>query len=141
MDSTTPSIPRSTVAAALDLPPDTNALPPGDLPVERFAERFLAALQAEDETDAWTVDLFHHLVTDDPHIAVASLLCCLDRAPEQAETLGGGPLTDLLTRSGAAAMGPLEASGHPALPRAMAAVDTGEITHPFLLARIDAARD
>ena len=140
MDTAHPTIPRATVAAALDLPEDTDALPPGDLPVERFAERFLHALQAEDETDAWTVDVFHHLVAADPQLAVKTLLACLTRTPDQAQSLGEGPLTDLLTRSGAEAMTTLEASGHPALPGAMAAVDTSEIEHPFLLARIEAAR-
>ncbi|WP_375261452.1 DUF6869 domain-containing protein [Palleronia sp.] len=138
-------IPRARVAAALDLPPDTDALPPGDLPLDRFAERFLSALERPegDETDIWTVDLFDHLVMADPKLACASLLACFDRAPERAEELGAGPLDDLVRRAGTDAVGPLEAAApdRPALRRAMRQVSAEEIEHPFLKARIEAIRD
>ena len=138
-------IPKDRVAAALDLPPETDALPPGDLPLDRFAERFLGALDRPegDETDVWTVDLFDHLVIADPELACAALLACFDLAPERAEELGDGPLDDLVRRSGAEAIGCLEAAApdRPALRRAMRQVSAEEIEHPFLKARILAIRD
>ncbi|QFU08371.1 hypothetical protein PARPLA_02970 [Rhodobacteraceae bacterium THAF1] len=131
-------IPRATIAEALEVGADD--LPPGDLPIARFAERFLGALASEDEMDAWTVDVFHHLVTAAPDLALAALLTCLEKAPDQAQSLGEGPLTDLLTRSGADVMSGIEAAKRPALTRALQAADISEIEHPFLLARIEAAR-
>ena len=138
-------IPRDRVAAALDLPSDTDALPPGDLPVDRFAQRFLAALDRpeDDETDVWTVDLFDHLVVSDPDLACSALLACFDRAPDRAEELGSGPLDDLVRRAGADVIGGLEAGAadRPALRRAMREVSTDEIEHPFLKARVQAICD
>lgn len=138
-------IPRDRVAAALDLPSDTDALPPGDLPLDRFAERFLAALDRPegDETDVWTVDVFDHLVVADPELACAALLACLDLAPGRADELGSGPLDDLVRRSGSEAIGCLEATApdRPALRQAMRQVSAEEIAHPFLKARIQAIRD
>lgn len=74
---TADSIPRATVAAVLGLPPDTDALPPGDLPLVRFAARLIAYLGTDDpgtETpDAWTGALMDHLVAEDPARALATL--------------------------------------------------------------------
>ncbi len=70
-------IPRALVAEALGLPVDTDALPPGDLPVERFAARLLAYLstpQAGVETpDAWTGAVMDRLIADDPDLALDAL--------------------------------------------------------------------
>ena len=137
-------IPRDRVAAALDLPSDTDALPPGDLPLDRFAERFLGALERPegDETDIWTVDLFDHLVTSDPDLALSALLACFDQADGRTEQLSG-PLDDLVLRSGSDVIGRLEteAAERPGLRKAIQQVSTEQIEHPFLKARILAISD
>ena len=89
-------ISRATVAAALGLPPDTDALPPGDLPEARLAERFLAYLAAEDAEpeapDAWTGLVIDHLTGHDPEAALRVLLAGRD-APDAARL--GDPLRAL----------------------------------------------
>lgn len=74
----TTAIPRALVADALGLPPHTDALPPGDLPAERLAERYLAYLAAEDPDpeapDAWTGMVMDRLVAEDPERALGVLL-------------------------------------------------------------------
>ncbi|MEM7489847.1 MAG: hypothetical protein AAF390_12075 [Pseudomonadota bacterium] len=71
-------IPRATVAASLGLPPDTDALPPGDLPLDRFAARYVAYLRTPEpgtETpDAWTGAVMDHLIAADPGLALAALI-------------------------------------------------------------------
>ncbi|MEM7710518.1 MAG: hypothetical protein AAF264_07180 [Pseudomonadota bacterium] len=71
-------IARGLVAAALSLPEDTEALPPGDLPLERFMARYLAYLGTADpgtETaDAWTGALMDLLIADAPDLALAALV-------------------------------------------------------------------
>lgn len=63
-------IPRAAVAAALGLPADTDALPPGDLPLDRLAERLIAYLAAADAgpaaDDAWTGTVMDRLILEDP---------------------------------------------------------------------------
>jgi hypothetical protein len=70
-------IPRSTVTEALGLPPETDMLPEGDLPIDRFVSRFLAYLQRgefETETpDAWTGAVMDHLVAFNPRLALTVL--------------------------------------------------------------------
>lgn len=94
-------IPRATVAAALGLPADTEALPPGDLPLARFAERYLAYLGTEDagtETpDAWTGTVMDHLMETEPDLAFDAIRAGLTM---DADGLLADPLADLGTRDG-----------------------------------------
>lgn len=75
-------IPRALVAAALDLPADTDALPPGDLPERRLAHRLAAFLAREDvdpaADDAWTAAVMDRLIAEDPERALAVILAGLD---------------------------------------------------------------
>lgn len=70
-------IPRATVAAALGLPPTTDALPEGDLPLDRFAARLIAYLSsedaAEDAPDAWTGAVMDWLIAEDPDLALKAI--------------------------------------------------------------------
>lgn len=89
-------IPRTTVAAALGLPADTDALPPGDLPARRFAERLIGYLaggdRASDAPDAWTGAVMDRLIAEDPALALDVLMAGarLDGAKVLAD-----PLADL----------------------------------------------
>ncbi|MEL6587526.1 MAG: hypothetical protein AAFY65_08485 [Pseudomonadota bacterium] len=89
-------IPRATVAQALGLPADTEALPPEDLPLDRFMARYLAYLGTEDAgtqtPDAWTGAVMDHLIATDPDLALAALATGAE-APE-ADRLAD-PLADL----------------------------------------------
>lgn len=89
-------IPRATVAAALGLPADTDALPPGDLPLARFAERYLSYLAVPDATtetpDAWTGAVMDHLIAHDPDRAFAAIRAAI---PADAEGYLADPLADL----------------------------------------------
>ncbi|SFJ06427.1 hypothetical protein [Jannaschia pohangensis] len=71
-------IPRALVAEALGLPDDTDALPPGDLPLDRFAARligYLSTPEADAETpDAWTGAVMDRLISDDPELALKALV-------------------------------------------------------------------
>ncbi|MEM7644896.1 MAG: hypothetical protein AAF366_20620 [Pseudomonadota bacterium] len=94
-------IPRTTVATALGLPLDTDALPPGDLPLDRFMTRYVAYLGTTDpgtETpDAWTGAVMDHLIAEDPDLALAAL------AVGAAVDVGGvlvDPLLELAERPG-----------------------------------------
>jgi len=135
-------IPRATVAAALDLPADTDALPEGDLPVDRLARRMLDAMARPDtdETNLWTLDLFHHLCRSAPDLALDTVLAMLDAAPDSAAEIGAGPLTDLMTASGAEVIDRIEGDDRPALTDALREVDATTFEHPFLRARIEAAQ-
>lgn len=88
-------LPRGIVAAALGLPPETDALPPGDLPLDRFLERYLAYLakpeaEAGTETeDAWTGAVMDHLIAFEPEAALDVVIC-------GARTDAGGLLVDVL---------------------------------------------
>lgn len=70
-------IPRPLVAEALGLDPDTDALPAGDLPLDRFAARligYLSTPEADAETpDAWTGAVMDRLISDDPELALDAL--------------------------------------------------------------------
>ena len=70
-------IPRALVAEALGLPADTDALPPGDLPLDRFAARLVAYLrtpEADAQTpDAWTGAVMDRLIAEDPELALDAL--------------------------------------------------------------------
>lgn len=92
-------IPRSIVAVALGLPADTEALPSGDLPLDRFIARYIAYLGTSDpgtETlDAWTGAVMDHLIIDDPDLALAVLIV---GAGEDADEVLVDPLLDLAAR-------------------------------------------
>ncbi|GIT90913.1 hypothetical protein JANAI62_13670 [Jannaschia pagri] len=70
-------IPRALVAEALGLPEGTDALPPGDLPMDRFLARYMAYLgtvDASTETpDAWTGALMDSLIAHHPDLALSAL--------------------------------------------------------------------
>lgn len=70
-------IPRSRVADALGLPADTDALPPGDLPIDRFAARLIGYFSTPeagaDTPDAWTGAVMDRLIADDPELALDAL--------------------------------------------------------------------
>ncbi len=89
-------IPRATVAEALGLDPDTDALPPGDLPLDRFMARYLGYLAAiepaQDTPDAWTGAVMDHLIAREPALAFDAL-----RAGVDADTGGllADPIADL----------------------------------------------
>ncbi|ROT98493.1 hypothetical protein EAT49_16250 [Histidinibacterium lentulum] len=131
------------VAGALGAPEDS--LPPGDLPLSRFAARYLASLaapEAEDPPEAWTQHLILGLVRAHPHLALAAIRAALDLAPD-ADTLAmiaAGPLEDLLTDHGATLIGDIERAA-PSCPRlrdALTAVP-GHDLKPLLRARLEAA--
>lgn len=92
-------IPRSVVAEALGLPADTDALPPGDLPADRFAARLIAYLatpNADGRTpDAWTGGVLDRLIADDPALALEIL--ALGARLDGAEVLSDA-LADLAMR-------------------------------------------
>ena len=102
------AIPRPLVAEALDVSEDN--LPEGDLPLDRFAERYLDFLRATFETEAfdahpdyWTDLLLSALMARDPALALAALAATL-AACEDADDLAlvaAGPLEELLTEKGA----------------------------------------
>jgi hypothetical protein len=90
-------IPRAIVAEALGLPEGTDALPPGDLPLDRFAGRLIGYLSTPDAdaqtTDAWTGAVMDRLIADDPKLA-------LDALAEGAKLDGSQVLSDALADLG-----------------------------------------
>ena len=111
------AIPRALVAEALGVDPE--ALPPGDLPLDRFAARFLGYLRAggDDEeanpehADFWTYALFDELARAQPALCLAAIRASLAEArePEEVALIAAGPLEDLLAAQGAAMIGAVEA--------------------------------
>lgn len=110
-----PNIPRTLVAEALGLSEDD--LPPGDLPMARFAERVRQVLrdtaEADDpgaHPDAWTLALFFVLAEDHPALCLAALRAGLAacECPEDVAALAAGPLEALLTAHGPALLGDIE---------------------------------
>lgn len=79
-------IPRPLIAAALGLPADTDALPQGDLPMDRFMARFIAYLQSEnpatDTPDAWTGTVMDHLIESEPELALSAIKAGLPIDPD-----------------------------------------------------------
>ena len=93
-------VPRATVASALGLPATTDALPEGDLPIERLGTRYLSYL-AEGDTeadapDAWTGLVMDHLMDEHPELALDALLSVV--AQDEAGLLAD-PLRDLGDRA------------------------------------------
>ena len=91
-------IPRGMVAASLGLSETTDALPPGDLPLDRFSARLIGYLSTPDANvdtpDAWTGAVMDALIADDPDLALAAI-----RAG--AGLPGAGVLADPLAELGA----------------------------------------
>ncbi|MGB3408825.1 MAG: hypothetical protein WBA67_15175 [Jannaschia sp.] len=98
-------IPRALVATALGLPADTDALPPGDLPLDRFAARYVAYLASEntdqDAPDAWTGTVMDHLIAEAPALALEAIRAGL---PVDAARHLADPLAELGQAPGMAAL-------------------------------------
>ena len=102
-------LPRTLVADALGVGED--ALPPGDLPLDRLAERFLAYLRAgdaddpapADHPDAWTYALMDALTRDHPARGFAAVVAAVAACdtPEDVALVAAGPLEDLIVQHGA----------------------------------------
>ena len=114
-------IPRATVAEALGLPEGTDALPPGDLPLDRFMARYLAYLAvtepSQDTPDAWTGAVMDHLIARAPALAFEAIRAGLDA---DAQGLLADPLSDL-------------AEAHPGM---RARIEAEAETDPALAARL-----
>ncbi len=142
-----PTLPRALVADALGVSPDS--LPDGDLPLARFATRFLTYLGetlATDEAEhaeAWTFLLFDALVETAPERALAALCACLAQCdtPDQAALIAAGPLDDLIARQGAALITEIEAlaARAPRFAYALTGLERPEGGTALLWARIEAA--
>lgn len=143
------ALPRALVADALGV--DEAALPPGDLPLERLATRFLAYLRAGDEEtppppdhpDGWTYTLFDSLTDDHPALGLAAIRAALAacETPEDVAAIAAGPLEDLIAAHGAAMIDEIEdrAASAPRFAYALTGVWQREAP-PLLWARIEAAR-
>lgn len=147
----TTAIPRKLVAEALGV--DEASLPPGDLPLDRLAARFLAYLRAGDgespapatHPDAWTVALFDALARDHPGPALAAIRAVLwaCASPEDVAMVAAGPLEDAIGAQGSALIDEIEhlAATAPRFAYALTGVWPGEPgAAPLLWARIEAAR-
>lgn len=117
-------IPRAAVAEALGLAESTDALPQGDLPLDRFMARYLAYLAVEEPTqetpDAWTGAVMDHLIAHRPALAFDALRAGL---AADAGGLLADPLADLAeTHPDMRARIERQAETDPSLP---ARLDTG----------------
>lgn len=143
-------LPRRLVAEALMT--DEDALPPGDLPLDRLAARYLAYLRAGDEDtpppddhpDAWTSDVFFVLTQDHPELGLAATLAAIAacETPEDMAVVAAGPLEDLIAQHGAALIDAIEtrAAGDPRFAYALTGVWPQGNQGTLLWARIEAAR-
>jgi len=146
----TDAIPRAVVAEALLTP--ESALPPGDLPVDRLAERYLAYIRAwdgehppaDDHPDAWGADVFFELTWKHPVLGliatVAALAAC--ETPEELAFVSAGPLEDLIADHGATLIDEIEARAAraPRFAYALTGVWPQGQAGTLLWARIEAAR-
>lgn len=145
-----PAIPRELVAEALGV--DSSALPPGDLPLERFAARLLAFLRAGDEDamppadhpDAWTYALLEAVIEAEPALGFAATRAALAacESPEDVALIAAGPLEELIARHGAALIDEIEALAKtaPRFAYALTGVWPREQAKGFLWARVEAVR-
>lgn len=110
------TIPRSLVAEALGV--DEESLPGGDLPLDRFARRFLGYLREtlagtayDAHPDFWTFMLLDALIETNPDLCLDALVACLGQCetPEDAALIAAGPLDDLIARQGPALIDRIEA--------------------------------
>lgn len=146
----TTGIPRTLVAEALMVEPEV--LPPGDLPLDRLAARFLAYLAAGDEDtpppadhpDAWTFALFDVLTSEHPALGLAATRAALAacESPEEVAGIAAGPLEDLIAKHGAALIDEIEAlaARAPRFAYALTGVWPQGAAGTLLWARIEAAR-
>ena len=140
------AIPRSVVATALLV--DEAALPEGDLPITRLAERYHRFLATDenrrmDSEDAWTFDLMSDLVQTQPALAFEAILqtlaLCADA--EQVSYLAAGPMEDLLVDHGTDFIAPVEQQAKlSARVRFLLSGVWKRDMNPMLWARIEAAR-
>lgn len=101
-------IPRSFVAETLGVTEDS--LPEGDMPQDRFAERYIGFLRATYETevfdahpDHWTDLVMSALIESRPSLAL-SVICAVLAAcedVEEVEIVAAGPLEELMDTHGA----------------------------------------
>lgn len=143
-------IPRALVAEALCVTGD--ALPPGDLPLDRLAARYLAYLRAGDgeepapdgHPDAWTIAVYDDLTRDHPALGlvatIAALAAC--ETPEDVAVVAAGPLEDLIAGHGATLIDEIEARAarSPRFAYALTGVWPQGKAGTLLWARIEAAR-
>ncbi|HBZ42494.1 MAG TPA: hypothetical protein DEO85_00175 [Maritimibacter sp.] len=141
----TDTIPRSIVADALGV--GTDALPEGDLPTERFGQRFMMFLRDTFDDDLrahpedWTAAVASHLAEHNPALSLATLRATLAAAetPEDIAAVAGGPLSELIALHGADLLPDLETLSRtaPRFALALSAVapDGGS---PLLWARVQA---
>lgn len=144
-----PAIPRALVAEALGVEQD--ALPPGDLPLERFAARFLSYLRAGDgenvpidHPDEWTWALFDDLVHLHPDLGLAATRVALAacESPEDVANVAAGPLEGLIAEHGPALIDQIEALAEtaPRFAYALTGVWRQGNSGSLLWARVEAAR-
>ncbi len=142
-------IPRALVAEALGVSPD--ALPPGDLPVARFADRWMGWLRAtqgdaqpEAHPEFWTFALFGALAGRAPDLCLDAVLDSLALAttPEEAALIAAGPLEDLIAANGPAVIDRIEAeaAARPRFRYALTGVWAEGSAGTPLWQRIEAAR-
>ncbi len=145
-------IPRTRIAQLLNLSPD--ALPPGDLPVARLAERLLGYLRdtadddpsedsLRDHPNAWAYALTDALCQAEPDTGLALTEAALAQAttPEDVALIAAGPLEDLLAQHGPATITAIEtqAKASPRMRFALSGVWPERI-NPMVWARVEAAR-
>lgn len=143
------TIPRDQVARSLGVAPD--ALPPGDLPVSRLAERWLRFVRETAESDAvqdhpdfWTFALIDDLARTAPDVCLDLVMAALPlcRTPEEVALVAAGPLEDVITANGAAVIDRIEhlAAREPRLTYALTGVWLRGTTGTPIWRRIEAAR-
>ena len=140
------TISRQLIADALMV--DVKTLPEGDLPLGRFAERYLALISVDEDAygthpEVWTADLMFDLVRDHPDLAFEAIRATLARCTEPAQVamLAAGPVEDLLTEHGPGMIDRVEAEAEASdrFRYALTGVWKSEIK-PLVWARVEAAR-
>lgn len=143
------SIPRELVAESLGVSPD--ALPPGDLPVARLAERWVGYLRAtmadeapQDHPEFWTFALLADLARGAPDLCLGVVLAALGlcRSADEIALVAAGPLEDVIAAQGAAVIDRIEAEapGNARLRLALSGVWPQGSAGTALWQRVQAAR-
>lgn len=143
---------RDLVAKALSV--DADSLPPGDLPLDRLAQRLLGYLRdtADDDPseealrehpDAWTYALSDALCETHPDIAFDLVrdLIRICASPDDIALVAAGPLEDLIVQHGPDLIAAIEqeAAGSDRFRFALSGVWQRD-ANPFVWARVEAAR-
>ena len=140
------TISRQLIADALMV--DVATLPEGDLPLPRFADRYLSLISVDEDAygthpEVWTADLMFDLVRDHRDMAFEAIRATLARCttPEQVAMLAAGPLEDLLTEHGPEMIDRVlaEAEASDRFRYALTGVWKNEIK-PMVWARLESAR-